>query len=402
MADSVQPKPRKAALEGVRVVDFTWVLAGPYCSRVLADFGAEVIKVQSAVIGKETLDSSYFVTYNRNKLGVTINMANPKGVEVCKRLIRVSDVIVENFSARVLRQWGLDWESIESFKPDTILVSMAGFGHTGPMKDYVSFGPTLHALAGITKLTTFPGHGPIGYGYSYADHVGGMSGALGVMQALNYRYRTGKGQFVDVAQLEGLTSLLSTALLECTFNGRPPKPMGNKLQHPAVAPHDVYRCKGDDRWVAIAVFDEEEWCAFCQAIGNPAWTREERFSTHLTRVENAVALDRLIEEWTLQHTAEEVMHLLQGAGVAAGVVQNGQDLGEFDAQLKERGFYVKARHTELGEVRLDGSPIRFSRTPFQAKRAAPIMGEDNDYVFRELMGMSDEEIETLTEEGVLR
>ncbi|MDO8672456.1 MAG: CoA transferase, partial [Dehalococcoidia bacterium] len=373
-----------------------------YCTRLLADFGAEVIKVQSAEIGRAESVPGYNNYYNRNKLGVSIDMSTEKGREICKRLISVSDVVVENFSARVLRQWGLDWENARKIRPDIIVVSMAGMGHSGPMRDYVSFGPTLHAMTGLTSLGSFSRERPLGYGYSYADHVGGITGAMGVLQALNFRLRTGQGQFVDVAQLEGTAALLSTALLECTINGKPPGPIGNRLHNPAATPHDVYPCKGVDRWVAITVFSEEEWRSFCGVVGEVSWLSDSRFATALSRRQNADELDKLISEWTRRHTAEEVMGLLQRAGVPAGVVQDAEDLIEHDPQIKARGFWVEADHPEAGKTRLDRSPINFSETPFQVQRAAPLPGQHNNYVFGEILGMSAEEIARLTEEGVLQ
>lgn len=389
-------------MEGLRVVDFTWVMAGPYCTRFLGDFGAEVIKIQSEEIGRAEPVHGFNSFWNRNKLSVTINMSTTTGREVCKRLIKISDVVVDNFSARVLRQWGLDWESTKSLHSDLIMVSMAGMGHSGPMRDYVSFGPTLHAMAGVTALSTFPGHGPLGFGYSYADHVGGLTGAMAVLQALNYRYRTGKGQFIDVAQLEGMSALLSTAPLECTINGKPPKPMGNRNQNPAAAPHGIYRCKGDDRWVAIAVFSDGEWASFCRAIGAPEWTKKPELATSAGRNNHEDELDRLVEEWTGQHAAEEVMHLLQNAGVRAGVVQNAEDIVENDPQLLARSMWVHAEHPELGKCYFDGTPLKFSETPQRLRRAVPELGQDNDYIFGELLGMSQKEIGQLADEGVLR
>ncbi|MBI2865347.1 MAG: CoA transferase [Chloroflexi bacterium] len=343
---------RKLPLEGVRVVDFTWILAGPYCTRMLADFGAEVIKVQSAETGERESAPGYNNFFNRNKLGVTINMASQKGRDICKRLIKVSDVVVENFSARVLRQWGLDWENARKIRPDIIVVSMSGMGHSGPMRDYVSFGPTLQAMTGLTSLSAFSSDRPLGFGYSYSDHVGGITGAMAVLQALNYRYRTGFGQFVDVAQQEGSAVLLSTAFLECTINGKPPQPRGNRLHHQAAVPHNIYPCEGEDRWVAIAVFTEEEWRSFCRAIGEDGWTRDTRYATVLNRGQNADELDKLVSDWTRQHTAEEVTELLQRAGVRAGVVQSAADLVDHDPQLRARGFWVQAEHPETGDTHL--------------------------------------------------
>jgi len=389
------------APQGLRVIDFTWVLAGPFATRILADWGAEVIKIQSKVTMPEGEQntSGYFNTWNRNKLGIALNLSKPQGVEIAKRLVDISDIVVENFTPRVMRNWGLDYDILRKVKPDLIMLSMSGMGQTGPMRDCTAFGATIQALSGITHLTAFPGQPPLGLGYSYADHVAGLMGALAVLEALEDRRKTGKGQYIDLSELEAMSTLLGTAILDYSVNGRIASPVGNRPIHRLAAPYGAYRCKGEDRWCAIAVFTEEEWVAFCRVLGYPLWTKEERFSTLSDRWQNIDQLDLLVEEWTKERSPEEVMSILQEAGVAAGVVQNATDLSR-DPQLQSRDFFVGIEHPTLGKISFDGSPIKLSDTPAQFKRAAPLLGQDNDYVYRELLGMSESEISEYTSAGV--
>ncbi len=390
------------ALQDLRVIDFTWVLAGPFATRILADYSAQVIKVQSELTmgGTQHNISGYFNTWNRNKLGIALNLSQPQGIEIAKRLVQISDVVVENFSPRVLRNWGLDYETVRKIKPDLIMLSMSGMGQTGPWRDYIAFGATIQALSGITYLTTFPGRPPLGLGYSYADHVAGLMGALAILQALEYRQKTGEGQYIDLAELEAMSTLLGTAILDYGVNHRVASPSGNRPTHRIAAPYGAYRCRGEDRWCAIAVFAEDEWQAFCQVLGNPSWTKEGRFATLSDRVKNIDQLDLLVEEWTKEHSAEEAMTLLQGVGIAAGVVQDAADLSQ-DPQLRARGFFVELDHPVLGQTSFDGSPVKLSDTPACFQQAAPLLGQHNEYVYRQLLGMSEEEFDQYTKDGVL-
>ena len=389
----------QGSLKGVRILDFTWAVAGPFATSILGDHGAEVIKVE----GRERTTTLYqfFSSWNRSKLSVIINMRHPKGLEVTKRLLKISDVVIENFSAGVMESWGFGYEVMKSIKPDIIYVSMSGFGHTGPYRDYVSNGPTLQCLAGFTLPSGFPCGMPTVMG-AYSDFMGGLHGALAVLMALEYRKQTGKGQYVDLAQLEATAAYLDTAILDYTVNGRVSQPMGNRLAHPAAAPHGAYQCLGDDRWCAIAVFSEDEWQAFCRAIGNPPWTQEPRFATLPQRVQHADELDKLVEQWTNQRSAEEVMGIMQRAGVAAGVVQNAEDLVDKDPHLRARGFWERAYDPVFGETTFEGVPVCLSETPGRVQRGAPLFGEHNNYIFGTLLGMSPEEIQQYTEEGVFR
>ncbi|MGB3550618.1 MAG: CoA transferase, partial [Candidatus Binatus sp.] len=312
-------------LDGVRVLDFTWVVAGPVATRILADHGAEVIKVERKEppqLGNRKLGLQ--CDLNRGKLSVALNMQHPRGVELARRLAAKSDVVIDNFSARVMRSWGMDYESLAAVKPDIICISMSGLGHTGPRSSYVSYGPTLQALSGYTMLMAEPDGTPAGYGYSYADTCGGYTGALAALIALWNRHRTGHGQFVDLAQFEAVTSVIGPALLDIAVNGRTQPAPGYNSQEGPAAPHGVYKCRpldgDDDRWVAIAVRTGPEWRRFVTAIGSPSWASDPQFRTLYLRMHNSAALDANVSRWTAEHSAEDAMAILQRAGIAAGVV----------------------------------------------------------------------------------
>ncbi|HEY7269959.1 MAG TPA: CoA transferase, partial [Dehalococcoidia bacterium] len=279
-------------LAGLRIVDMGWAMAGPQATRILADFGAEVIKVESMArpdqarttfgphVGERAINNSgYFNNFNRNKLSATINMSRPEGREVYKKLIAISDGVLENYSAGVMRGWGLHYDGLKAIKPDIVYVSMAGFGHSGPYTMYQTYGPTVQAVSGLTYQSGFPEMEPAGWGFSYMDHTGGYFGCIAMLQALIYRRRTGKGQHVDLSQVEAAITLTGPALLDYTVNGRASSRIGNRSGHPAMAPHGVYRSApdtreggvGDDEWVAIAVANDEQWRALTCSMGHPEW-----------------------------------------------------------------------------------------------------------------------------------
>ncbi len=405
MNDNYTHQPTGLALQGIRVLDFTWIHAGPSATRILSDQGAEVIKVESnnalSVVGGPASATARGLgqrhNWNAGKLSISLNMKTTQGIDIAKRLVAVSDVVAENFSGRVMPSWGLDYDSIRTINPSVIMLSMSGLGRTGPWKDRVSYGQTLQAWSGFTELTGFPDTDPSGPASAYSDAVGGMAGAQAVLLALLHRSRTGRGQWLDVSQFESLTSLtslLDTLALDMSVNGSAAVSTrtGNRPAHGGGAPHGAYRCQGEDRWVAISVFTDEEWRAFVGALGCPQWTQDERFATSHARERNADALDALVNSWTAQHTAEEAMALLQSAGVAAGVVQTGEDLSR-DPQLKERGFFRRVPDHQ-GEVRIiESAPYKMSRTPGSVTRGAPAFAADMTYVLRELLGMSDDEVD---------
>ncbi len=388
-----------SVLHNIRILDFTWVLAGPYATRIMADFGAEVIKIQPLVPEEEdTFSRGYYNTWNRNKLGVTLNLSKPQGVALAKKLVAISDAVVENFTPRVMANWGLDYDSLKKVKPDLIMLSMSTMGGSGPWRHYAGFGPTVQAFSGITYLTSYPSKPPLGLGSSYADHIAGLLACLALLGALEYRQRTGEGQYIDVSQVEAMSSLLGDAILDYTVNGKEAEPVGNSSAE--AAPHGVYRCRGDDRWCAIAVFTDGEWQGFKLALGNPPWAEGRRFASLAARLKNSEQLNRLVEGGTKEHTAEEAMALLQERGVAAGVVQDASDLAQ-DPQLKQRGFFIELDHPELGKTISDAVPIKLSDTPARYTRAAPVLGQDNDYIYGELLGMSEDELAELRQQGII-
>ena len=404
------PSNPALALQGIRVLDFTWIHAGPSATRILADQGAEVIKVESnqalAVVGGPSSATARGLgqrhNWNAGKRSISLDMKTPQGVAIAKRLVAVSDVVAENFSGRVMPGWGMDYESLRRVKPDLVMLSMSGFGRTGPWKDRVSYGQTLQAWSGFTELTGFPTPDPCGPASAYSDAVGGMAGAQAVLLALIHRARTGQGQWIDLSQVEALSSLLDTLGLDLSAKGPHSQNLrgGNRLPHSSGAPHGAYRCQGNDRWVAIAALTEDDWESLTRAMGNPSWARDDRFATAESRSHHFDELDALMETWTRQYPAEDVMHLLQAVGIPAGVVQTGADLAENDPHLKERGFFRRVLDAHGVSRTIEGAPYKLSRTPGGPNRGAPEFGADQTYVLREVLGMSDDELADCAIAGV--
>ena len=406
-------------LRNVRVVDFSWIVAGPQATRILADLGADVVRVEypgrvdSVRLGNPVPEaprgspdhSGMFSNFNRNKRSATLNVMHPGGMALLHDLLRVSDVVIENFSPRVLEGWGLTYEAMAAINPAIIYVSMSGFGHVGRDREYVTWGPTAQAVSGLTAMSGLPGLPPAGWGFSYLDHTAGYYGALAIQMALYHRARTGEGQYVDMAQVETGIVLAGAEILDYAVNGRgyldSGGPPGNRSRAPQIAPHNTYRCRGDDRWVTIVCETEEQWAALCRVMGDPDWQRDERFRTNLSRYEHQDALDAQIEAWTSEKDAYDVMYALQSAGVPSGVVQNQRDKYERDAQLQARGFYQRADHPALGEHAFEGLPVQFSRSEWSIRRGGPLLGEHTTEVYRDLLGRSEAEIATLAEEAAI-
>jgi crotonobetainyl-CoA:carnitine CoA-transferase CaiB-like acyl-CoA transferase len=384
------------------VLDFTWVVAGPVTTRILADLGADVIKVER----RGSLDfgdrrGGLSGTLMRGKRSVMLDLNQPRGVELARRLAALSDVVVDNFSARVMPNLGLDYERLRPLRPDIICVRMTGFGLDGPHRDHVSYGPTLQAETGYTLLMAEPDGPPAGFGYSYSDLAGGNLGALAVLAALRHRARTGRGQLVDLAQQEAVATLLGPILLERAAHGGTSRPSGNASPEAPGAPHGVYPCAGADRWLAITVFRDDDWHRFARAMGEPAWTSEERFASTERRLVHAAELDQLVAAWTRGQRAEDAMVLLQRAGVAAGLVANAEDLCARDPQLAARGHFVDVPTPEGRTVRIDGPPFLLSGTPARVSGPGPLLGEHTDQVLSSLLGCSAEEIAALRVQGIV-
>jgi benzylsuccinate CoA-transferase BbsF subunit len=400
------------ALEGLKVADFSWYIAGPSIPMWLAHHGAEVIRIESLTRPDELRGiepfkdgiaginrSGCFANYNSNKYGIALNLNHPKGVEVAKKIIAWADIVVENFTPGTMqRKWGLGYEGIRKIKVDSIMVSTSPLGQTGPEAQQAGFGLELVSRGGFTQFVGWPDQEAVGIGgYPYTDTVTPPIAVIAIMAALEYRRRTGKGQYIDLSQHEVAVQHLAPALLDYTVNGREGGRIGN--HHPYAAPHGAYRCQGDDRWCTIAVFTDDEWETFCKVIGKPAWTGDPKFATLLARKENEEELDRLLEDWTVNFPPEEVMNKMQTAGVAAGVVQSGKDLIE-DPQLKHRHHFWYLNHPEMGLCAYDGPPFKLSETPAELRLPAPCLGAHTEYVCTQILGMSDQEFIGLLTEGV--
>ena len=388
-------------LKGVRVLDFTRVLAGPYTTRTLADFGAEVIKVQPVrnVRGADANRGAYFRTWNRNKRSFSANMSHPASREIVKRLVRLCDIVVENFSPRVMENWGLGYEVLRKIRPDLIMLSMSGFGRTGPWKDHVAYAPTVHALGGLTHMTAEKEGAPMGPGFAYGDIMSGLFGAYAVLAALENRHETGAGEYIDLSEYEVICSLMGATLLETARQGRPPVPNGNQGDHEPAAPHGCYPCKEEDRWCVLAVHNEREWTSLCNIIGAHL-ASDERFMTPAGRKAYGLPLDAEIERWTRKRTPEEAVRILQAGGVPSGVVQNARDLAE-DPQYLLRNFFSENASAVGEPIQADVTPLLMERDVPVKWQDAPEVGEANIYVCRELLGMSEAEYRSHVREGAI-
>ena len=388
-------------LKGMRVLDFTRVLAGPYATRILADFGAEVIKVQTqrTMEGAEVNRGAYFRTWNRNKRGITLDMRHPEAAGILMRLVGACDILIENFSPRVMTNWGLTYDRLTEVRPDLIMLSSSGMGQTGPWKDYVAYAPTVHALGGLTHLTSYREGPPVGPGFSYGDVMAGLYGAFAVLAALEHRENTGKGQYIDLSEYEVVCSLIGPALMEAAARESGAAPGGNCPDDEPAAPCGCYRCKGRDQWCVLSVHDECEWKALCRVIG-PALAQDDRFSSPAKRKVHGQELDALIDAWTQGRSAQEAAQVLQQAGVPSGPVQNAKEVAE-DPQHEARAFFVETTHPQEGPLFSDRTPLWQDQDVVPPWKAAPLMGEDNFYVYRELLGMSEEEYRSYVKAGVI-
>jgi crotonobetainyl-CoA:carnitine CoA-transferase CaiB-like acyl-CoA transferase len=389
-------------LNGIRVIDFTRVLAGPFATRCLADFGAEVIKIQSGktAVGAESNTEGYFNIWNRNKRSILLDMSFPEAREIVLGLTSISDVVVENFSPRVMGNWGLGFETLKSVKDDLIMLSMSGMGRSGPWKDYVAFGPTVQSLGGLSYLTSYSPDLPQGMGYSHADPVAGLYGALAVLAALEYRDWTGEGQYIDLSEYEVVSTLIGPALMDVLENCRHAVPQGNRSDDLPAAPYGCHPCRGDDKWCVISVYEERQWQALCRVMGRSEWGKADRFASVAERKTHAREIDDVIGGWTSRHRAEEVVEMLQAEGVSAGVVQDARGLAN-DPQFRMREFFVGLKHPVLGETVSDRSPVRFQNDTTADWKAAPLLGKDNRYVYAELLGFSEDKLSSYIERGII-
>jgi crotonobetainyl-CoA:carnitine CoA-transferase CaiB-like acyl-CoA transferase len=403
-------KDSRRPLAGYRVLDLSWVIAGPACTRFLADQGAEVIKIESSAAGDPVrtfgpwLDGentapeggAAFALLNRNKRSVTLDLKQPDGVKLLLDLVKLSDVVVDNFTAGTMDRLGLGYAQLAKANPEIVMAQISGFGQSGPYAHRVAYGQTLLALTGHYDQIGEADKAPLMPGYTYTDQAAGMISAFAILTALRHRDRTGVGQHLDLGLFQIGSSLMAEVLVEALVNGTNHGRCGNG-DFSAIS-HGAYRCKGDDRWCVIATWSEQQWNALVQEITRQFPKRGERLRNSKSREET----DVLIEEWTLHHTAQDVMDRLQAVGVEAALVQGAKDILESDQHLRARGFFQPLRHWPSGrELLTEGIPYVLSDAPRTIAAGPPILGEANDYVFRDLLGLDDSEMERLTTAGVI-
>lgn len=399
-------------LDGVRVVDFTWAWAGPFSTLQLAHLGAEVIRIESAKRPCVTRSippfadnqpgpnrAGYFNQYNQGKRSLTLDVRSAAGAEVAKRLVKVSDVVVENFAAGVMRRMGLGYDVLRAVKSDIIMVSISGYGQAGPYSGYIAYGPPAGALSGFFATTGYEGLPPAEIGISYADPNVGVWAANLVLSALLHRDATGEGQYVDLSQWEAALMMMGEGLMEHALNDRTPERIGD--HDPQMAPHNTYKALGDqEKWVGISVGSEKEWQALCAVMAQPGLADDPRFSTMALRKQNEAALDEIITTWTSSRDRWDTTQALQRVGVAAYPPLSNKDLAESE-HLRARGFFVALEHPEVGTRVHVGVPWTMSGTPTKVRAPAPLRGADTDAILGDLLGYSPGEIDKLRAEGVL-
>ena len=405
------------ALAGVRVLDFSRIWAGPHATKLLADMGAEVIKVESVrawdphrlIVGSGNLPdgeqgadpwnrSGWFNTLHMSKLGVTAEMRHPKGRAIIEELVSVSDVVIENFRAGLMARRGLGYERLREIRPDLVVASMPAFGSRGHWRDFIQYGIGQEQLGGISAMNGYQGEdAPVKSGVNFGDPISGAHAAGAVLAALTRRRRTGQGAFIDVSQLESSVMTIGEHLVGYQMTGRQAANRGNR--HPAYAPQGAYPCKGADEWVAIAVADDAEWGWLCEGMGMPELADDARYGDMLSRRRNQDGLDGVIAGWTRRRSARDVMGELQDAGVSAAVVMTGEGIFS-DPHYQARGLLELVDHPSCGLYFMPGVAWKMSATPGGVRWHAPRLGEHNDVVFGELLGMGADEVAGLEAEGV--
>jgi benzylsuccinate CoA-transferase BbsF subunit len=409
-----------AALSQLRICDFTGFLAGAGATRFLAAFGAEVIRVEDPSNngawdflrgGPPYRDArrginlgGSFNNHNVQKLGLTLNLKSAQGKEIVRRLIAVSDVVTENFSATAFERLGFSYDALRAIRPDIIYVSDCGFGHSGPYMRFKSFGPTVQAFSGLTFSSGQPDLPPAGWGYSYMDHTAAYFMTMAILAAVHHRNKTGEGQYVDCAATEAAAVLNGPALLDYAVNGRPLRrpgqPDSNHSQSPLMVPHNIYPCREPDSWVAIACRDDDDWARLVDVI-DQEWAREPRWVQIAHRRDDEVALDARLAAWTAQFTPHAVAAVCQAASVPASAVQTPEQRIEQDANTRAWGLWPEVEHSEMGRVRVDGLPVHLSETDWQLTRGAPCLGEHTDYVLGEILNIDAPTRAQLRAEGVI-
>lgn len=400
----------KLPLEGIKVADFCWVWTGPTTTKVLGDFGATVVKIESKArpetwrIQPPFKDNvpgfnrgGIFNTINTSKYSVNINTAKPKGKELAKRLIAWADIVTENYAGGSMKEMGFGYEVCKEINPDVIMMSSSMMGQTGPWSILPGYGDLLSAISGVNEISGWPDYPPAEIGY-YTDYVAPRFNAMTLLAAIDYWRRTGKGQYLDIAQHQGGLQYVLPLILDYSINGRVAGRNGNRDDY--ASPHGIFRCKGEDRHIALSVYNDAEWSGLCRVAADQPWTKDPKFVTFSSRKANEDELEALILAWTLGQDDEQLMHRLQAEGIAAGMLMGPQDFLEKNEHIKARNFYKEIDHPEIGTIHVPRQPCVLSRTPCEVRRA-PLMGEHTDYVLKEFLHMTDDEIAELVVEEVL-
>lgn len=398
-------------LSGIRVIDSTTMVAMPTATHILGDMGAEVIKIENHLSprgeagtfpdndpGVRSWDrEGNFNAVQRSKLGITLNLRSDEGIATFKELARVSDVIVENNRAGSMDRLGLGYEDLRQEKPDLIYMSNTGFGYTGPWRQYAGIGRMFELTCGLSQFTGYPDEGPRRVGSSFFDLHVGWTAVFAILSALLYRRETGRGQWIDFAMYQIGASTMGDAILDFVANNRNGSLKGNR--HPYFAPHGVYPCKGDDKWIAIAVENDQQWLSLSRVMGNPSWAEDDKFSDAFSRWKNQDELDEQLRQWTKDYENLELHEQLQGEGVPAGPVLNNKELF-LDPHVKERGFYEKITHDadlEIGSRYYFGRAWKMSKTPAFIRKPGPSLGQHNEFVFAELLGLTEDQVDEMYE-----
>ena len=403
-------------LKGIRVTDFTWVVAGPFCTRTLKDMGAEVIKIEARprpdtmrgyvnhhddLGDAEPSRLGAFDHFNRDKMAISVNAKHPSGLKLIKDLISVSDIVIENFRGGVLDRWGLGFDEMRKAKPDIIYLSMSGYGHTGPYKDYASHFHIAQAMSGYTAISGYENDIPVVTG-AWGDTISGLHASSAITMALEHRNQTGEGQYIDGANMTCISNVMTTAYLQQTINGDAPGPTGNRMPHVNSYLEGAFKCQGEERWVAIGIYSNDEWIKFCNVIGKTELITDPRFSEMDSRSKNWDDLEKEIEDWTINKNVDDVVSLLQKSGIGAALISNVEDLVEHDPQLKHDNFYKSVPHSDPDfDTRvIENTVVKFSGVECTIENASPIIGEHNEYVFQEILGLSPKEYADFKEDGV--
>lgn len=401
----------KSVFSGLTIVSFAWAMVGALTMRYFADYGATVIRIESNNYpdaarlsppmkeGKSGFNrSGYYNYYSANLYSMALNLSHPQAMDIVKRLVTKADVVMENFAAGVMEKRGLDYDNLRKIKPDIIMLRQNGFGLSGPYAKLPAFGMILTGITGIPNFIGWPDGLPLPVGLAaYTDCISPRFATAALIAALDYRNKTGKGQLLEISQFEAGIYFLTPAILDYVENGREPSRVGNASS--SAAPHNVYRCRGDDCWCAIAVLSDEQWRSFCSVIGRDELVNNPRYKTIFDRKKNEDELDAIIRAWTIDLTADEVMDKMQSAGVPAGVVKNSADIYN-DPQLRHREFFWPLRHPEIGMFTHLGQSFKLSETPAQGRMPSPCLGEHTEYVCSKLLNMPDEEFVHFLEDGV--